>query len=648
MRKLTWVLVAALVLVSGCETRQSQVGQKPGGKPGEKGAEAIAPQQVTTISMKYLRKLEGHAKDVENLAFSSDSKTLISAAPRDAVRVWDPREGKQTASYDIKSESAVDVATLPGGRIALLLHSGGGMGPGPAEEGEEKTRIVIWNPKEPDKTREVEDNKIDFTWKASRVRLTCSRDGKYVATFCYVDDEDGIRVWNAEDLKQVKTFAWPVGPRDERSRTTPPDRDGRDVLFSPDGSHIFVRTQAAFHRWKAGAFDSLATSEIPSTVNAAMIFSADGKKLAYLVDYARAGIIALPEGKAAKDIKCFAGPRAFGFDASGTYLFYGADKGKLFAWNLEADCLAAAIDLAASMPEGTLPPDSSEQWDFFALSPDGRMLAARIGKAVCLWSVDYVKKSPVEVKWPKEAGQAVCGKCGKPLNRLAMQCPGCESALDWSGVPDKSDGPEAPMRNMFFGTLYRNSAWINASVTEKDAQAFHDQWPEEKGCEVEAEEVELFKKLQMEVSKKNDDRAEIVLKNFPGQAQDIVIPALKKDGKWKLSLLESEFFRNRLEQGKGVKAKVAVMNLAQAAERYYMDHGQYPDAASAGELVKKLEKAGIIAQGSFKLNEKGEFIDPWGNPYVFKRINEYEYRLYSCGSNGKDDSSEGDDVTNDR
>jgi hypothetical protein len=198
---------------------------------------------------------------------------------------------------------------------------------------------------------------------------------------------------------------------------------------------------------------------------------------------------------------------------------------------------------------------------------------------------------------------------------------------------------------MFFGTLYRNTAWIRDSVTEEDAQAFADQWPEAKGSEISAEETELFKKLKLEVVKKGDDSAQVVMKDFPGMSEDIVVPAVKKDGKWKLSLLESEFFRNRLEQGKMVKAKVAVMNLAQALERYYMDYGEYPEAATAGALVKKLTDAATIEPSAYRLNDKGEIIDPWGNPYIFKRVNEYEYRLYSCGPNGEDEQGEGDDVT---
>jgi hypothetical protein len=387
---------------------------------------------------------------------------------------------------------------------------------------------------------------------------------------------------------------------------------------------------------------------MPSGVNAAMAFNRNGKKLAYLADYAEAGIVGFPSGKRTKTINCFAGPRAFGFDASGTLLFYGVDKGKLFVWDPVADCLVTAADLAAYLPKGTLPPDSLEQWQFFALSPDGRMVAAMVGKAVCLYSVDYVKKSPVRVKWPKDAGQAVCGKCEKPVNRIVLQCPNCGSALEWSGMPDQSDNPEAPMRNMFFGTLYRNTAWIRACVTEEDAEAFQDHWPEEKGCEISAEEVELFKKLKIEVTKKGDDRAEVALKNFPGRTEDIVVPAVKKDDRWKLSLLESEFFRNRLEQGKTVKAKVAIMNLMGPLHMYYADHGTYPDVKTVGELVEVLKNADSIRSSSYQLNEKGELIDPWGNPYVLKRVTKYEYRLYSCGPNRKDEGGEGDDVTGDR
>ena len=649
MKKLALVLVLAVIVACGCETKQDQDGKQPAEKPAEKpagkGAEVKAPAQLTTISVKFLKKLEGHTGEIEALAFDPDGKTLVTAAPGDAVRVWDVKEGKQSASYAIKSETAVDIDMLPDGKITMLLHSGGGFGPGPEEEAEEKTRIVIWNPKDPDKTKEIEDNEIDFSWKESRIRLTCSRDGKYIASFCYVDKKDSIRIWNAEDLKQVKTFDWPVEPEKEGSRTTPPDRDGRDVLFSPDGSHLFVRTQAAFHRWKTGTFDGLKTFEMPSGVNAAMAFTADGSKLAYLASYSEVGVISLPEGTSGKAVPCFRGPHSLAFDANGEILFCGVENGELYAWNTKVHMLAAVLDLVASMPKDAVPGGSDAPWRFFTLSHDGRTLAVPIGKTVYLWSVEYAKAAPVEVKWPAGLAPAQCGKCDKRISRIMLQCANCGSALGWPNFPDTSESPEAPFRNFMIGSLYRNPDWTRPCVTEADAKAFENQWPDRRGEQVSDDEINLFKKIKVEVKKKGDDRAEIIMKNFPGRTEDIIVPVLKKDGKWILSMLESEFFRSRLEEGRIVKAKVALMNLMQGLYTYEARQGEYPDAKSMGELVKELAKSGYIELSSYPLNEKGELIDPWGNPYVFSQVSEYEYLLYSCGPNGKDEKGEGDDVS---
>ena len=49
-----------------------------------------------------------------------------------------------------------------------------------------------------------------------------------------------------------------------------------------------------------------------------------------------------------------------------------------------------------------------------------------------------------------------------------------------------------------------------------------------------------------------------------------------------------------------------------------------------------------------ELNERGEAIDPWGKPLVYRSPGSKGagFDLYSCGPNGRDEGGTGDDVGN--
>ncbi len=124
-----------------------------------------------------------------------------------------------------------------------------------------------------------------------------------------------------------------------------------------------------------------------------------------------------------------------------------------------------------------------------------------------------------------------------------------------------------------------------------------------------------------------------------------------------------------LIQAAEAKAKVAecrylIENLSQATKLYETDWGKYPASGNA-EWVKALTTLGSkkLAYFEFRpsdLSEKGEALDSWGRPFVYRNNyvnfpanqndpdahNKQSFDLYSFGPNGVDEKGAGDDVNN--
>lgn len=99
------------------------------------------------------------------------------------------------------------------------------------------------------------------------------------------------------------------------------------------------------------------------------------------------------------------------------------------------------------------------------------------------------------------------------------------------------------------------------------------------------------------------------------------------------------------------KAQADVNALMTALSSYASEQGELPHGSYAticqlllgksvdGQNTKHLDY--IDAEGQ-EVNAKGEFLDPWGNPY--RIIVDKGLHVYSCGPNGIDDHGAGDDV----
>ncbi|MFC1666591.1 type II secretion system major pseudopilin GspG [Candidatus Omnitrophota bacterium] len=110
------------------------------------------------------------------------------------------------------------------------------------------------------------------------------------------------------------------------------------------------------------------------------------------------------------------------------------------------------------------------------------------------------------------------------------------------------------------------------------------------------------------------------------------------------------------KRGAITKTKAQIATLETAISMYETDIGVYPDSGNKNLVTALIEDPGDLDwNGPYmkirekELNKDGEYLDAWGNPFVYVdpgSHNEYSYDLHSSGPNRKGDGSEKDDITN--
>jgi type II secretory pathway pseudopilin PulG len=99
------------------------------------------------------------------------------------------------------------------------------------------------------------------------------------------------------------------------------------------------------------------------------------------------------------------------------------------------------------------------------------------------------------------------------------------------------------------------------------------------------------------------------------------------------------------------QARHDVHVIALALDGFARENGDYPKG-TAGEICRMLrgetvngqnpKKLDYLEAQAHELNELGEFIDPWGQPY--RMSIDRVARVYSCGPNRIDEHGQGDDI----
>ena len=110
------------------------------------------------------------------------------------------------------------------------------------------------------------------------------------------------------------------------------------------------------------------------------------------------------------------------------------------------------------------------------------------------------------------------------------------------------------------------------------------------------------------------------------------------------------------KRGTITKANAQLATLETAISMYETDMGDYPESGN-NNLVSALteDPDDLDWSGPYmrikenELDEEGEYMDAWGNPFVYVNPgvhNEYSYDLYSLGPNREGDGTERDDIRN--
>jgi hypothetical protein len=97
------------------------------------------------------------------------------------------------------------------------------------------------------------------------------------------------------------------------------------------------------------------------------------------------------------------------------------------------------------------------------------------------------------------------------------------------------------------------------------------------------------------------------------------------------------------------RATKDVAALVEALQLFAKIEGDFP-AGDAPTICRLLRGEAVGGQNArrldyvegYRLNERGEFVDPWGQAYRIEL--EPKVRVYSCGPNRKDEQGRGDDI----
>ena len=317
---------------------------------------------------KQLHTLTGHKRWIKSIAFSADSKTLVSGDEYETIRLWDTTTGKLKTTLNWRRGSATyALAFSPNGRFLASGHRDG---------------VKLWDNTIKPK-RQTDSNIGDY-----QLRLELHGHKDYVSKLAFSPDGKTLITGSKDGTIQT----WDTTTGNHRFTCTGHIEGTKDLMFTQNGDALISLNQpfnppGVFQqqRWDLNTGDQLSTRLLGIDA-ASMILSPDGKTLAAHAfgDKCVLWDINTDPPRIMDRFTLERYPRSglnvkFAFSADSKMLAAGGEDRLIHVWNL--------TDSQEARHRFTV--DRHKHWmRTLAFSPDGKTLASGCeGKILCVWRV---------------------------------------------------------------------------------------------------------------------------------------------------------------------------------------------------------------------------------------------------------------------
>ena len=319
-------------------------------------------QLSNTSTGELLHTLTGHTGRIKSIAFSADSKMLVSGDEFETICLWDTATGKLKATLNWRRGAAIyALAFSPSGRFIASGHRDG---------------VKLWD--NTVKTRRQTDDAIgDY-----QHTLAIDEHKDYVSKLAFSPDEKILLTGSKDGTIQ----AWDTATGSHRYTITGHIEGTRDLVFNLSGDILIsLSGNLQLQRWNLMTGDQLSTRFLGMKAYS-MMLSPDGKMLSMHVSGNKCflwNINADPPRIIDPFIlkSAFDGvnARRFAFSIDGKMLAAGATGGFLHLWRL--------TDAKKVRHRVTVNGHNHKLWAV-VFSDDGKLLASGGDqKTLCVWRV---------------------------------------------------------------------------------------------------------------------------------------------------------------------------------------------------------------------------------------------------------------------